>query len=87
MTVHINVNGFVKVRLTQAGIDELNKQRKEFYGDVGMAFKPIEDFFDSSGYLRTQLWSLMSKLGHMCTLGGTPPFEMDIIVETPNTEE
>jgi hypothetical protein len=76
-----NINQYVRVKLTDAGIEELKRQHeelRELVPSIG-EFKAKET--DEDGMTRFQLWVLMSQLGHMCTQTGPEPFEMDIIFE------
>ncbi|MCP5005791.1 MAG: hypothetical protein GY941_17920 [Planctomycetes bacterium] len=84
-----NINEYVKVKLTKIGLDEMERQhallKKEF--PKMKEFKRPE--VDDNGYSRFQLHVLMSRFGHMCTLGSQPPFEMEIIIydKHPNTKQ
>lgn len=73
-----NVNHYVRVKLTQVGLDELKRQHDELYAKVPSihAWKP--PVTDKDGWSKHQLWSLMQDLGHLCGLGRATPFETTI---------
>ena len=85
--VGFNVNDKVRVRLKQKGRDELLRQHRELYTSLGRPDEwyraPTED---SDGWSSWQLWDLMNRLGHLCTLGFDPPFETEIQFERPTPE-
>jgi hypothetical protein len=75
-----NINHTVKVKLTDKGRQLLRKKHELFKGYAGFkdAFKlPEEDEF---GYSKWQLWELMSDLGNETYMGGSLPFETEIII-------
>lgn len=82
MTVYnnfiVNCNENVKVRLTQIGLGELEREHNELlktYPSLG-AFTPPST--DADGWSTFQLHDLMNKFGHLMRLGSNPPFEMGI---------
>jgi len=84
--IEFNINQTVKVKLTEAGIRELQKQRQELNDGLlklnlvsglgGYVHEPDED-----GYTSFQMWHLMQHLGHLCQLGCEPPFETEILLD------
>jgi len=75
-----NVNDYVKVKLTEAGINELRNQHEElkkrgYEGD----FKTPE--VDENGYTKYQLHYLMNLFGHLMHLGFCVPFETEILID------
>ncbi len=73
MEKKFNINCYVKVRLTDVGINELKRQHAALGFDRKFSIK-----VDSDGFTRFQMWSLMEELGHLCHLGFSQPFETDI---------
>lgn len=78
----INMNDYVKVKLTELGIQELKKQHDEMNEHLisrgGMPYETFQINKDEEGYTKFQLWKLMSHFGHMMHNGAKQPFEMDI---------
>lgn len=74
-----NVNDYVYVKLTDVGIEELERQHKELIEHHPNYTSPfIAPKTDDEGYSKFQLWDLMSRLGHLCKLGCRQPFETTI---------
>lgn len=76
-----NVNNYVKVKLTETGIDELKKQHDRLIklgANIG-DFKPPQ--VDKDGYTKYQLHDLMSSLGHLMHIGFGGPFETTILID------
>ena len=77
-----NINHTVKVKLTEVGIAELERQHKELQA----ALPSVGDFDanawkgDEDGYNKFQLHDLMARFGHMLYCGSTCPFETEIII-------
>ena len=79
-----NINYYMKVKLTQAGIDELKRRHEERarkFPQVKIFQKPFELKLDKDGYYRKQGWVIMEELGHMCLMGGALPFSCNVIIE------
>lgn len=78
-----NVNHHVKVRLTQAGRDEIARQRRELFSTFPTLKEDHSELppVDEDGYTEFQMWSLMNELGHMCGLTLAAPFFLDILIE------
>lgn len=75
----MNMNEWVKVKLTESGIGELKRQHEELkvlVPNLGRFNLNIDD----DGYCKFQLWSLMNELGHLCKLGLEPPFDTEILI-------
>lgn len=81
MKVAINMNEYVKVKLTQHGIDVLSKSWDELLQNFPKAgeFNPPQ--VDSDGYSRFQLWELFSKFGREISLGRENCFDLEIVFE------
>ena len=80
-----NINDYVKVKLTEFGMDILRKQHKElkiFWPGLP-DFEPPKE--DKDGWSEHQLWTLMSHFGHTLSNGGEVPFELEI--EIPVKED
>lgn len=83
MATLFNINGIVRVRLKPAGLFILRKNAAELR-KVWPKMQPYRDPVpDAEGYVRFQLWDLMQTFGPYCGLGAEPPFETDIVLETP----
>jgi hypothetical protein len=59
-----NVNRYVKVKLTEAGIDVLRRQHEQLNKCLPeKACKPFTLRLTNDGWYRCQLWSLMQTFG------------------------
>lgn len=78
-----NINGTVKVKLTEFGKQMLEQDHSEFWSARGMLdkfpYEPHEE--DENGYVKFQLWSLMYQLGKYCGLGCAMPFDTVILID------
>lgn len=80
MDVRFNVNNWVKVKLNDKGIRELERQHEEL---SAMLKRPLGGFSieqDTDGYSKFQLHSLMNSFGHLMELGEEIPFDSEIIL-------
>ena len=77
-----NINGYVKVKLNTVGLDEMKRQHKELKKNFPNLPEFKEPSVDEDGYSKFQLYDLMNSLGHLCTLGSEPPFDIEIILIT-----
>ena len=81
MEIEFNVNDYVKVKLNQKGLNELQRQHYE----LSKVFPSLHEFrlpkTDQDGYSKWQLHSLMNTFGHMMTLGNEVPFDTVIKIE------
>jgi len=79
----INLNSFVKVKLTKIGLEELKRQHDKLYeslpASMRVEFNPPDT--DNDGYSSFQLWILMGQLGHLCKIGCVLPFKTEILLE------
>jgi hypothetical protein len=73
-----NVNSEVGIKLTERGRTELRKQHEKLRGFAPMIGEYTEKKPDSDGYCWFQLHTVMSLLGHLCTMGRELPFETTI---------
>lgn len=80
--VTINLNDYVRVKLTEAGVQklrEIHEQLETVAPGIG-SFKAPDA--DAEGRSRFQLWVLMSHLGSSLSLGCDQPMATDLIVES-----
>ena len=81
-TVAFNVNHYVHVKLNDIGIKELARQRAELAAAFpSMSLDHTVPKTDADGFSKWQLHDLMTKFGHMMTLGFEAPFDTDIKFE------
>lgn len=76
-----NINDYVKVKLTDYGKMLLEKQHFELYESLGVSpipYTPPKK--DENGYVKFQLWVLMSNFGSALMMSGDTPFETEIII-------
>lgn len=77
----VNINEYVKVKLTEEGFAILRQQHKDFWESVGKPdHKHIEPKVDEEGYSKFQLHVLMNQFGGYMRLGRLSPFEGGMIV-------
>lgn len=76
----VNLNDHVRVKLTKTGMVAFMQQRLDLNRRLPPRVKPfpIQPTLDEEGLYRTQLWSLMRDFGHLCELGGEPPFHTEM---------
>jgi repressor LexA len=82
MKTPFNVNGYVWVKLTPAGLKILENA----HNWLRASFPNLPEFTppetDSDGFTKYQLWSLMNDFGQYMRLGGKIPFETEVFFET-----
>jgi repressor LexA len=83
MKVLINANEKVKVKLTEIGLKELERQHDKLRKAVSSAGPWEPPTVDEEGYSEFQLWVLMNKLGHLCQNGFGQPFATELVFERP----
>ena len=77
-----NINGKVRVRLTEKGRRALYDAHQAFWATAGQPDRPYHaPREDCNGWSEWQLHALMSELGHLCHLGQPIPFETEIKLE------
>lgn len=85
MRFEMNFNQNVRVRLTEAGKDELHRRRNELNQQIeergGKSFGRLDIKIDNAGYTRFQFHELMNSFGHMMNFNSAQPFAADIIFE------
>lgn len=81
MKVTVNMNEWVKVKLTDYGIEVLKKQHKELQRilKTNREFTPPET--DDGGYVKFQLWDLFERFGSHVGLCKAKCFEFEILIE------
>lgn len=91
MDFKFNFNDSVKVRLTNFGIEILKQQHNELNSRIkNRGGKGLGEFsvnVDEEGYTTFQLWSLISKFGHVMQLGREVPFNGNMIFKNGNPVE
>lgn len=80
----VNLNEYVKVKLTDHGINILKKERNELNKRMAergfTGFGEYEPKTDENGYTSFQMWDLMQRLGPYVSIGNRMPFEPEIII-------
>lgn len=83
MDFQFNLNHYVKVKLTDFGIQILKQRRDDINAMIkergGKGFGEYEHIFDAEGYTQFQAWDLMNTFGSYMSLGCKLPFELDVI--------
>ncbi|PAD85069.1 hypothetical protein CHH57_01800 [Niallia circulans] len=83
MEFKVNMNEYVKVKLTDYGIKILKEQHETLNEKIktrgGIGIGDFKVDIDEDGYTKFQLWSLMNHFGHTTTITSDIPFELDII--------
>lgn len=84
MDFAVNANTSIKVKLTEFGVFVLREQHDQLNNRVkahnGKGIGEFELHLDEDGYYETQLWMLMSKFGHVVSMGNEIPFHLDMII-------
>jgi len=76
-----NINNNVKIKLTEAGIDILKKERPNL-------LEIYNNRIDKDGYTQVQLWEVMNVFGKHCYNGNNNlPFETNIIIPGEYTDD
>jgi hypothetical protein len=76
----ININSFVKVRLTDVGKRIHREAWDSLFMPQHVTYRAPEE--DEEGYSKWQLWSLMNVYGRHIGLGLDLPFESEIEILT-----
>lgn len=85
MQVKVNINDFIKVKLTDHGKDIYEHHNddliKKVEGDyIKEALKPIPLNYDDKGYTDFQLWNFMNIFGKHMFNGAEPVIENNNII-------
>jgi len=82
-----NINDKVKVKLTDAGRDELRAQYEDLQ-QICTSLRPYQEpVEDEQGYSEWQLWHLMSTFGELMCNGGDLYFDVVIILPVEETRQ
>jgi len=75
-----NLNSYVWVKLTDAGIAELRRQHDDLYRSLGKKREYTPPNIDDDGWTKFQANTLMKSFGHMLLLysDSTSPFEIKV---------
>lgn len=76
-----NVNSWVKVKLTEKGVEELKRQHDELREMLPKLGEFKEPNVDEDGYTKFQMHDLMNRFGRMVQPGLNPPFEVVILFD------
>lgn len=79
--MRFNINHYVKVKLTEKGIEILKKQHEDIQKYALLLPDFEEPAKDNDGYTRFQLWVLMCTFGEHLYNGCEAPFNPEIIIE------
>lgn len=83
MVVSININEWVKVKLTDFGMSILKQRHDELNHSIheigGKGFGEFDPRLDEEGYRRFQMWSLIETFGPHMNQTMQSPFEDNII--------
>jgi len=72
--VQLNINDYVKVKLTEGGYEVFN----DYYNNLNL--DPDDYLFiDDDGWLKIQLWTMMNIFGSSCYTGCFQLFEGNIV--------
>ena len=81
MTISMNINEPVWVKITDKGREILTEHWKHVLGDRFDATN--YDRLSSTGWVKFQLWDLMNLFGKHVYMGNNPPFELTIMLTEP----
>lgn len=85
----LNINSYVRIKLTRVGIQRLRSNHKkmfEYYPSCKTKFIPPE--VDEEGFSEMQLWKVMQNFGDLLYIGSTElPFELDIKIDDKDLKE
>lgn len=89
--VKINLNDYVRCKLTETGKALLKRNHEELNEAIvargGRPLKDYEDKPDADGYLNCQLWALMQTFGPHMIMGAESPIELDIVCEVSDFKD
>lgn len=83
MLAEFNINGYVYVKLTDAGRKEIRRRTEEledYYNKPRGTFSDHKEE-DADGWSKWQMHELMNTFGEMTTVGSELPFETTIRLE------
>lgn len=78
----LNINSYVRIKLTPFGIEQLRKKHEEIRKMNPCIGEFIPPEVDTEGYSKMQLWKVMYELGgHAYNGSKNLPFEMNIKID------
>ena len=77
----VNTNAYVKVKLTERGLEIMRERHARLYQGVPLAPDFREPDTDEDGWSRWQLWQLMQEFGPYLSGGMRVPFETEILID------
>jgi len=77
----VNLNDHVKVRLNDYGMCVY----KSFYAKYGLDASQLK--MDKEGYVEFQLWDFMNVFGNSMHMGGNPPCDLNVLIQTTGEKE
>jgi hypothetical protein len=80
--MEVNVNDYVKVKLTEKGHEILKSQHDELREYASYLGDYIEPKTDDAGFTKFQLWTLMETFGPYIGMCKSPPFGVIIRIPT-----
>jgi hypothetical protein len=87
--IELNINEYIKVKLTDFGKRMLEQDHIKFFTSLGILDKypytPPEE--DSNGYSKFQLWELMRNFGKYMRNGGELPFQTVILINVDKEDK
>jgi len=84
MLIEFNMNDYVKVKLTEIGKKELERQHHKVYEEC-VYKQPYEPMLpDKDGWYKFQFHDLMHKFGRLMFMGSNLPFETTVKIEANN---
>ena len=81
MFKEFNVNSYVRVKLTEKGMEILKNEHEKMQQAFPKWPEWKEPMKDEEGYTKFQCWDLMSRFGEHIALGRLLPFESDILID------
>lgn len=76
----VNINDYVKVKLTDHGVNILKKQHKELYERYGIGTPNYDPVVDELGYTSFQMHDLMERFGAYMKICNPLVFETEILI-------
>ena len=82
-----NINNYVEIKLTQYGKDILKEKEDKIFTEYPSLKEYLYKYkVNNRGYLKLQLWEVMSIFGDYLGNGCDTPFEMDIKIKSSDVE-
>ena len=77
--VSFNLNHYVKVKLTERGVNILRKNYNKLPHELTEKY-PFQIKLTGDGYYKNQMWQIMQDFGEYIGMGMDTPFETEIIL-------